>query len=35
MRDLRLDCAEMGEEGEVAARLEVDGRNNEESSALW
>lgn len=35
MRDFRLGCAEMGEEGEVAARFEMDGRNDEESSGLW
>lgn len=35
MRDLRLDCAEMGEEGKVTARFEMDGRNDGESSALW
>lgn len=34
MRDFRLTCAEMAEEGEVATRFEMDGRNDGESSTL-
>lgn len=34
MRDFRLDRAEMAEEGKVATRFEMDGRNYGESSTL-
>ena len=34
MRDFRLGCAEMGEEGEVAGWFEMNGGDDGEGSAL-